>query len=155
MVENSNRLMLVRAGFERVHVELHWYDGPRKGIADVQGSPHYFEAIHDYWHPDDPYDDEYLVWPVDEASLSLEREQSAVVTDWHEHVAEGTARTGPPVDVVHGGVDRRYDELQAALGPRRKAPGDARLLVAEWKPCGQDQYDVEAPAYMVRWRQER
>lgn len=147
--------MQVRAGFERVHVELHWYDGPRKGIADVQGSPHYFEAIHDYWHPDDPYDDEYLVWPVDEASLSLEHEQSAVAADWRERAAEGSPTTGPPVDIFHGGVDRCYDELQALLGPRRKAPADARRLVAEWKTPAEDRDDVEAPAYMVRWRQER
>lgn len=152
MTENSERLMLVRAGFERVHVEHDWYDGPRRGIADVQGTPHYFSAIHDHWHADDPYDDEYLVWPIDEASLSLEREQSAIVADWYKRLAEGTATTGFP---VHGGVDRRYDELQALLGPRREAPGDARRLVAEWKTPAEARYDEEAPAYMVRWRQER
>ncbi|MEU7606530.1 hypothetical protein AB0B78_14170 [Streptomyces sp. NPDC040724] len=155
MIENSERLMLVRAGFERVHVELHWYDGPRKGIADVQGTPHYFEAIHDYWHPDDPHDDEYLVWPIDEALLSLEREQSAVAADWYKRVAEGAATTGLPVDIADGGVDKRYDELQALLGPRRKAPADARRLVAEWKTPAEDQYDVEGPTYMVGWRRER
>ncbi|MGW6979164.1 hypothetical protein ACWGE1_06905 [Streptomyces sp. NPDC054932] len=152
MMENSERLKLVRAGFERVHVEHHWYDGPREGIADVQGAPHYFRAIHDHWHADDPYDDEYLVWPIDEASLSLEREQSAITDDWYKRVAEGTATTDFP---GVGGADRRYDELQALLGPRREAPGGARSLVAEWKACAEEQVDVGRPAYMVRWRQER
>ncbi|WP_438309544.1 hypothetical protein ACSHWO_00470 [Streptomyces sp. HUAS TT3] len=152
MVENSTRLMLVRAGFERVYVEHDWYDGPRKGIADVQGTPHYFRAVHDYWHPDDPHDDEYFVWPIDEASLSLERELSAVTADWHRRVAESTGTTGFPGD---GGVDRRYEELQALLGPRRKAPDGALRVVAEWEAYAEDRHEVEAPAYMVRWRQDR
>jgi hypothetical protein len=43
-------------GFERVHVELDWYDGPRGGLADVDGLPHYFQSV-----PGCEPDDEYLV----------------------------------------------------------------------------------------------
>jgi hypothetical protein len=36
-----------RNGFERVHIELDWYDGPRSGLADIDGEPHYFQAVFD------------------------------------------------------------------------------------------------------------
>lgn len=34
--------------FEAVYVELDWYDGPRAGLADIDGVPHYFRAVRDY-----------------------------------------------------------------------------------------------------------
>jgi hypothetical protein len=38
---------LIADGFERVHIELDWYDGPRHGLADVDGMARYFLG-HDY-----------------------------------------------------------------------------------------------------------
>jgi hypothetical protein len=35
-------------GFEPVYVELDWYDGPRAGLASVDGVPHNFRAARDY-----------------------------------------------------------------------------------------------------------
>ena len=33
--------------FENVYGELEWYDGPRSGIADVNGIPHRFKPLFD------------------------------------------------------------------------------------------------------------
>ncbi|MER5931106.1 hypothetical protein [Streptomyces sp. NPDC002054] len=72
MAETWNEEQLIADGFERVHTELEWYDGPRAGLADIDGKPHYFEN-HQYDHADEA--DEYQVWPASEAAVELEREQ--------------------------------------------------------------------------------
>jgi hypothetical protein len=58
---------LRRQGFERVYVELDWYDGPRAGVVDIDEQPHYFRAT--------KCDDEYLVSPASQVALDWEREQ--------------------------------------------------------------------------------
>ena len=57
--------------FERVIVELVWYDGERAGIANIDGVPHYFRTD-DYIHPPDEVP--FLTWPVDQDTLQLEIE---------------------------------------------------------------------------------
>lgn len=136
--------------FETVHVELDWYDGPRAGVADINGVPHYFRAVHDYAHPDDP-DDEYLVWPAVRQALSWEREQWDIFVKWNTRYENGTATVdGHP---GHGGVDARYDELTALLQPHRATPGNAERLGAEWRSSKSPyRYGVHGPGYSVRWR---
>jgi hypothetical protein len=46
-----------------------YYDGPRFGIADVDGEPHIYEAEFD--HSSDEYGDTYFVSPLDESLLAL------------------------------------------------------------------------------------
>ena len=50
--------------WDRVHTVNDYYDGPRLGIADVDGVPHIYEAEFD--HSSDEYGDTYYVSPVDE-----------------------------------------------------------------------------------------
>ena len=105
----------VPVGFEHVHVELDWWDGtPRGGLADVNGSTHYFQAVA-YHDPDEP-DDEYFVWPASETAVALEREQWATV-DTHPATP---------------GANIRYDELQILLEPHRAVPDHPRRLAANW-----------------------
>lgn len=80
MTDPAEEDRLASAGFEPVHVELDWYDGPRHGLADVDGVPHYFRAVHDYAHVDEP-DDEYFVWPASDTALAWEREQWTIFVD--------------------------------------------------------------------------
>ncbi|WP_406431331.1 hypothetical protein [Streptomyces sp. NBC_01589] len=80
-------MQLIAHGFERVYVELEWYDGPRFGLAGVDGKPHYFQ--------NDDYDhacgaDEYRVWPASEAAVVLEREQWAIFARWNQRHEAGT-----------------------------------------------------------------
>ncbi|MFI1658226.1 hypothetical protein ACH4ZU_25445 [Streptomyces sp. NPDC020472] len=81
MAETWTEEQLIADGFERVHTESEWYDGPRAGLADIDGKPHYFES-HDYDHADEA--DEYRVWPANEAAVELEREQWAIFARWNE-----------------------------------------------------------------------
>ncbi|MEJ3742702.1 hypothetical protein WEI85_05345 [Actinomycetes bacterium KLBMP 9797] len=136
--------------FEAVYVELDWYDGPRAGLADVDGVPHYFRAVHDYTRPNEP-DDEYLVWPVGQQALSWEREQWDIFVRWNARYESGIADTDSHPG--HGGVDTRYDELTTLLESHRAPPDGARRLRAEWRPLeSPDRYSAGGPSYTVRWR---
>jgi hypothetical protein len=61
-------------GRHGVYTVNDYYDGPRLGIADVDGVPHIYEAEFD--HSSDEYGDTYFVSPVDESLLAL------VLEDW-------------------------------------------------------------------------
>ena len=66
---------------ERVHVENEWYDGPRAGVADVDGIPHRFKSIFD--EAEGRYLETFLVWPIDEKLVALEVEQWRIFVEWN------------------------------------------------------------------------
>ncbi len=133
-------------GFERVHVEFEWYDGPRGGIADIDGVPHYFWAL-----PGRGGGAEHRVWPLSTDVLAMEREQWAIFIAWHDRFEAGT---NPEEDhPVQGGVDARYDALEELLVPHRAVPKNARVMRVEWRGNGAPKrYRLEGPAYEGRWR---
>ncbi|MFD8008631.1 hypothetical protein [Streptomyces mirabilis] len=146
MAETWDEEQLIVDGFERVYVELEWYDGPREGIADVNGVPHYFQS-HDYDHLDDA--DEYRVWPASEDALALEREQWSIFARWDERHKAGAV--GPDSHPGHGGIDVRYDELTALLVQHRQAPGEVRQLLAQWRFVSGARYRIDGVDYRVKW----
>jgi hypothetical protein len=136
-------------GFEPVHVENDWYDGPWCGLADVGGVAHYFHRV-DYVAGDGDLD-EYFVWPATTAALAWEREQWAIFVEWNTRYEAGTATVDSHPG--HRGVSARYDELNGLLTPHRTVPDDARRLVAEWRWLhGPSRYHVNGVDYRVRWR---
>jgi hypothetical protein len=134
--------------FEQVYVELERYSGPLSGIADVGGVPHYFHAV-------DPAraEDQYYVWPIAPEVLGLERECWAIFVRWNEQYEQG--EVGPESHPGVGGIDSRYDELEARLKPCREVPADARLLVGQTEFLIDDElprYGVEGCDYAIRWQ---
>ncbi|MFJ5234647.1 hypothetical protein ACIQBJ_32710 [Kitasatospora sp. NPDC088391] len=146
MAETWDEEQLIADGFERVYVELEWYDGPRSGLADIDGKPHYFQGF-DYDHADEA--DEYRVWLVSEAALEWEREQWAIFARWNELSRAGTV--GQDSHPGHGGISARYDELDQLLAPHRQAPDDARRLVGELRFDAGARYRAEGLDYWFRW----
>ncbi|MFF2194980.1 hypothetical protein [Streptomyces sp. NPDC058157] len=138
---------LIADGFERVYVELERYDGPRFGLADVDGRPHYFQG-YDYDHAAEA--DEYRVWPAKELAVRLEREQWAIFVSRYDRHEAGTA--GPELHPGQGTVDARYDELALMLEPHRRVPDGARRLVAELRFDGGSRYRADGLDYWFRWR---
>ncbi|MFD8076822.1 hypothetical protein ACFV3E_29685 [Streptomyces sp. NPDC059718] len=148
VAETWDEQQLIADGFERTHVDLEWYDGPRKGLADIDGLPHYYEG-RDYDHADEA--DEYYVWPASEAAVAMEREQWAIFVRWNErHEAAGMVETESHPAL--GGVDARYDELDVLLAPHRQAPDGARRLVGEVRFDDGDRYRVDGVDHWFRWR---
>ncbi|MBS2534446.1 hypothetical protein KGQ20_16870 [Catenulispora sp. NF23] len=120
MAETWDEARLIADGFERVYVELEWYDGPRAGLADVDGVPHYFEGK-DYDAADEA--DEYNVCAASEDALALEREQWAIFARWNERFEAGMVNQDSQPG--RGGTNARYDELDVLLAPHRRAPDKA------------------------------
>ncbi|MFG2059030.1 hypothetical protein ACGFI9_33925 [Micromonospora sp. NPDC048930] len=150
MAETWDERQLIADGFERVYAELEWYDGPRAGLADINGKPHYFQGL-DYDHTDEA--DEYRVWPASAAAVELEREQWAIFARWNERYEAGTE--GPESHPGQGGIDARYDELDLLLAPYRQVPDDARLLAGELRFDAGAHYRVDRLGYWFRWRPSR
>lgn len=150
MAETWTEEQLITDGFERVYCESEWYDGPRAGLADIDGKPHYFEN-HDYDHTGEA--DEYQVWPASEAAVTLERERWAIFARWNERHEAG--EVGPETHPGHGGIDSRYDELELLLAPHRRPPNDARRLTGELRFAAGTRYRAEGLDYWIRWRPSR
>lgn len=68
--------------FERVYTVNDFFDGPRTGVADFNGSPHVyasrFDSEADDWAPD------YRLAPIDGAALSAVREDWAIWCRWRQ-----------------------------------------------------------------------
>ncbi|GGY77552.1 hypothetical protein [Streptomyces omiyaensis] len=147
MAETGDEARLIADGFERVYVESEGHGGPRAGLGDIGGGPHYFQG--DDWDDTDEAD-AYRVWPANDAAVELEREQWAIFARWNERHGAGSAEleTHPG----RGGVDARYDELSLLLARYRQAPDDARRLVGEVRFGAGARYRAEGPDYWFRWR---
>jgi hypothetical protein len=136
-------------GFERVYVELEWYDGPRAGIADVHGVPHRFSSNYD--------EDEvgglgtFSIVPVDPEVLVLEQVQWRIYVAWNRLHEAGVALVDSHPG--HGGVDPRWDELQVLLAESRAAiPADARRAKAHKQRIEREErYSEDGPDYRIRW----
>ncbi|WP_433336705.1 hypothetical protein [Spirillospora sp. CA-294931] len=126
---------LIENGFERIHAELDRYDGPWKGLADVNGVPHYFNRM-----GPDALDDPYAVWPASREAVDMEREQWAIfIRELDGEKTEADAS--------------RHKELESLLEPHRETPADARRLMAEWRFDDRDErYDYDGIDQWVRWR---
>ncbi|MET8638632.1 hypothetical protein [Streptomyces sp. NPDC004680] len=149
MAGTWDEAQLIADGFERVIVELEWYDGPRVGLTDIDGKPHYFDGYGQYFG-DKP--DEYRVWPASVAAVEWEREQWAIYVSRNEPHGAGTVP--PDSRSGRGGIDARFDELDALLAQYRRAPDDARRIVGELRYTGAG-HRVEGTGYWFRWRPSR
>jgi hypothetical protein len=100
--------------FETVHTCTDWYDGPRRGVADLGGVPHLFES---QWADGEYLDnDTYLLTPIDLETLALALEDWAIWQRWVTafHRGEATRDTHPALP-----ADRpRHDELDRLLAAR-------------------------------------
>ena len=107
---------------DRVLTVWDFYDGPRTGIAEYRGSPHYFSCGWD--SASDDYSSIFDLSPIDGPTLTLALEQWAIWRTWENDFHAGLVAhdTHPGF----GSTNARYDELGRLL----KA-----ALVASPLPC--------------------
>jgi hypothetical protein len=74
---------------ERLHVTLVFWDRPRSGIADFQGTPHHFECEFDV--AADEYADTHMLTQADDELVALAREHEAIREDWWRAYQSGDA----------------------------------------------------------------
>lgn len=135
---------------EHVFVESEWYDGPRAGIASVNGQPHRFVSQWD--EEEDEYLGTFLVWPVDAEELALEREQWCIFVAWNALYEAGEVDTASHPG--HSGTNKRWDEIALQLSGRREAvpPGAKRAKAKVVHLEREHRYAPSGPAYQLSWR---
>jgi len=116
---------------EKVHAVWEYYDGPRTGIADYRGHPHYFTCS---WDPSsDDYSSTFALSPIKPETLALAMEQWALWREWEVafHSGQASSESHPG----RGGRNKRYDELQQLLQLHLDAlPSASLMLHASFQP---------------------
>lgn len=130
------------SSYEKVHTCTDYYDGPRQGIANLGGKPHFYESEWDDEASD--YASTFLLTPVADDLLPLALEDCQIWLRWQVAFREGrtTQETHPALP-----EDRdRHEELKTELTDRLatnpdravRARGDFRVVpgAAPWKGPG-------------------
>ena len=107
--------MVMSTDYETVHTMTDYYDGPRRGIADVSGLPHLYTST---WADIDSDDEDvFELRAIDAETLSLALESWAIWLRWEEAFHDGAV--GLDTHPALGSADlARRDELDAILEPR-------------------------------------
>jgi hypothetical protein len=135
---------------ERVYVENEWYDGPRAGIADINGVPHRFVSF--FNEVEDAYGATFRVWPVNKEIFAFELEQWCIFVAWNALRDAGQADTDS--HPAHGGLNARWDELQALLKhDRSEVPAWSKRALMRFHDIDKSaRYTTSGPDYMLSWR---
>jgi hypothetical protein len=132
---------------ERLHVTLVFWDLPRSGIADFQGTPHYFEC--DFDATADEYAETHVLTRAVDELVVLAREHEAIRKDWWRAYQCGNAPAEANPQIP--GQNPRLAELEklieahiaAAPAPRIRAHGTfhafpnapaGEVYKVEWRP---------------------
>src|SRR5687768_10856451 len=103
-----------RMSWDRVLTINDYYDGPRLGVAEVNGVAHIYEAEFD--HSAEEYGNTYFLAPIGEELLALVLEDWGIWLRWHAAHAlnEVTLETHPALPTER----RRHEVLKLAIGDR-------------------------------------
>ena len=105
-----------QSGFEDVFTVTDYYDGPRQGIANYLGSPHFFDCIFSDEKQD--YSNLYRLTHVTDQTFQLALEDWAIWTRWDHAFKAGqtSEKTHPalPEDAV------RHAEIQSLVADHLK-----------------------------------
>lgn len=69
-------------GFETVQVVHDYWDGPRSGVAEYDGRPHWFENI--FNEQQDDYSDFFWLTPLNEEIFELAKQQAEMFLRWRQ-----------------------------------------------------------------------
>jgi hypothetical protein len=122
----SERDLPPAESFEPVYAVTDYHDGPLRGVADFGARPHVFQGRLD---PDrDEYPRVFELWPIDEDTLRMVREDWEIWRRWEEafHRGEASRESHPALP-----QDRaRHDALAGPLEERLARPGAGQVLTA-------------------------
>jgi hypothetical protein len=82
MTENQGE-----SGFEEVFTETDYYDGPRQGVANYRGVPHFYDCVFSDEKQD--YVNRYLLTPVSDEVFQLALEDWAIWKRWEQAFKAG------------------------------------------------------------------
>ena len=127
----------LQPGYERVFTVTEYYDGPRQGIANFKGEPHFYDCVFD--DARDDYSNLFRLTPVTPAAFKLAIEDWSIWERW-----ESAFNTGKANRDFHPALpeDRaRHDELKRLLESSLKTDMESCL-------CQEGHFDGSE---RVRW----
>jgi hypothetical protein len=101
----------LQPGYEEAFTVMDYYDGPRKGVANFRGQPHFYDCIFD--ERNDEYSDLYHLTPLSQRIFELAKEDWAIWKKWESafHSGKATVESHPALP-----QDRaRHEEIRAIL----------------------------------------
>jgi hypothetical protein len=101
----------LQPGYEAVFTVTDYYDGPRKGVANFRGQPHFYDCIFD--DAKDEYSDLYRLTPLSQSIFELAKEDWAIWKRWEAafHSGKATVESHPALP-----QDRaRHEQIRAIL----------------------------------------
>jgi hypothetical protein len=135
------------AAWETVHTVDDWYDGPRGGVADCGGPPHYYRSVYLDCPTWDPDEDRFELTPLPDEAFAAALELQAIWERWHQASKAGAAPADPDDERVLPADRRRRDELDRTLAAGRAANASRTVLAhgefelgckrVRWKPAGE------------------
>src|SRR5277367_2520052 len=100
--------------WERVYTTNDYYDGPRLGVADVEGVPNIYQSPFDEARGD--YAEYFLVAPITSDLLDLVQEDWAIWIRWERAFKRGETSTA-----THPALPperERHEEIKRLIGDR-------------------------------------
>ncbi|GEM_PF-597276 len=112
--------------FEPVHTVWDYFDGPRTGLADYRGRPHYF--VCDFDTAADDYSDVFTLALVDDETFALALKQWALWREWETafHAGVVTRDSHPGIKGNNSTYDAYRSELQDRLAKAARLPHTLR-----------------------------
>lgn len=100
--------------FEHVYTIDEWDEGPRSGVANFAGVPHYFRSVGDSR-------ERFEVTPLPRKVFELILEADALFHRWHPGPHTRTPSNDLPPRVVDGAERARYETLQSDIAAALQA----------------------------------
>jgi hypothetical protein len=114
----NNIVELRMKPFETVYTVDHYYDGPRSGVADFRGKPHFYRSVYldtNKWNPDE---DRFELTPIPSEICALAIEDFLLWQRWQVAELAGTAPAlSNSAERVLPADAARHAELRAILAP--------------------------------------
>ena len=101
----------LKPGYEYVFAVIDYYDGPRKGVANLQRKPHFFECIFDEATED--YTEEFFLTPLDFEGFQAAKDDWEIWRRWESAFHEGETDIGTHPSLPHEAI--RHAELKVIL----------------------------------------
>jgi hypothetical protein len=139
-------------GFETVHTMTDWYDGPRRGVAMVDGRPHLYESC---WNDIDSDEETlYLLTPISEELLANAIEDWEIWKRWsHAHkLGNASIESHPALPSDHA----RHAQLAALLKKQLIIDEHCKLVaIAKFRYNADAKPNMEAEWVIVNYDQSK
>ena len=137
------------AGYETVHTVTDYWDGPREGVANYKGLPHYYKCLFD--EQKDEWSDIFLVKSIDSETFALALEAWDIWLRWETAFRAG--RTGKESHPALPEDHDRQTEISKLLVDRLQVdPHKDLKLEGEFEPLTRSVEGKQIIPSEVKWR---